>query len=50
MNTDMGANIHTAKKCTSLIQMESTSAYVCAHIFRLILVQALVSAALSILD
>ena len=39
MNTDIGANINTAKKCTSLIQMESTSAYVCTHIFRLILVQ-----------
>ena len=44
MNTDIGA------KCTSLIQMESTSAYVCTHIFILLLVQALVPAALSVLD
>ena len=50
MNTDIGANINVAKKCTSLIQMESTSAYVCTHIFILILVKALVSAALSVLD
>ena len=33
MNTDTGANIYIAKKCTSEIQMESTSAYVCTHIF-----------------
>ena len=32
MSTDIGANINIAKKCTSLIQMESTSAYVCTHI------------------
>ena len=50
MNTDIGANINIAKKSTSLIQMESTSAYVCTHIFILILVQALVPAALSVLD
>ena len=50
MNTHIGANINIAKKCTSLIQMESTSAYVCTHIFILILVQALVSEALSVLD
>ena len=50
MNTNIGANINIAKKCTSLIQMESTSAYVCTHIFKLILVKALVSAALSVLD
>ena len=48
MNTDIGANITFAKKCTSLIQMESTSAYVCTHIFISILVKALVSAALSV--
>ena len=39
MNTDIGANINIAKKCTNLIQMESTSAYVCTHIFILILVR-----------
>ena len=51
MNTDIGANINIAKKCTCLIQMESASAYVCTHIiFILILVQALVSAALFVLD
>ena len=50
MNTDIGANINIGKKCTSLIQMDSTSAYVCTHIFILILVHALVSAALSVLD
>ena len=50
MNTDIGANINIAKKCSSLIQMESTSAYVCTHIFILILVKALLSAALSVLD
>ena len=50
MTTDIGANINLAKKSTSLIQMESTSAYVCTHIFILILVKALVSAALSVLD
>ena len=38
MNTAIGANINIAKKCTSLIQMESTSAYVCTQIFILILV------------
>ena len=48
MNTDIGANINIAKKCTSLIQMESTGAYVCTHIFILILVQALVSVGSSI--
>ena len=31
MNTEIGANINIAKKCTSLIQMESTSAHVCIH-------------------
>ena len=50
MNTDIGANINIAKKGTSPIQMESTSAYVCTHIFILFLVKALVSAALSVLD
>ena len=50
MNTDIGANINIAKKCSSLMQMESTSAYVCTHIFILILVQALVPAALSVID
>ena len=50
MNTDIGANINIAKKCTSLIQMESTSAYVRTHIFILILVKALVSVPLSVLD
>ena len=50
MNTDIGANSNIAKKCTSLIQMESTSTYVCTHIFIFILVHALVSAALSVLD
>ena len=40
MNTDIGANINIAKKCTSLIQMESTSAFVCTHIFILILGKA----------
>ena len=50
MNTDIGANIDIAKKCTSLIQTESTSAYVCTRIFILILVHALVSAALFVLD
>ena len=50
MNADIGANINIAKKCTSLIQMESTSAHVCTHIFILILLQALVSAAPSVLD
>ena len=50
MNTDIGANINIAKKCTSLIQMDSTSAYVCNHIFILILVQAVLPAALSVLD
>ena len=50
MNTDIGAKVNIAKKCTSLIQMEGTSAYVCTHIFILILVQALVPAALSVLD
>ena len=47
MNTDIGANISITKKC---IQMESTSAYVCTHMFILILVKALVSVALSVLD
>ena len=47
MNTDIGANINIAKKC---MQMESTSAYVCTHIFILILVQALVPAGSSVLD
>ena len=47
---DIGANINIAKKCTSLIKMESTSAYVRTHIFISILVQALVPAALSVLD
>ena len=50
MNTDIGANMNIAKKCTCLIQMESTSAYVCTQIFILILAKALVSAALSVLD
>ena len=50
MNTDIGANINIAKICTSLIQMESTSANVCIQIFILILVQALVSVTLSVLD
>ena len=50
MNTDIGANIDIAKKCTSLIQMESTSAHVCTHIFILILVHALMWEALSVLD
>ena len=49
MSTDIGANMNIAKR-TSLIQMESTSAYVCTHIFILILVHALVSAALSVLN
>ena len=49
MNTDIGANTNIAKKCTSLVQMESTSAYVCTHKFILILIQALVPAALSVL-
>ena len=35
MNTDIGANINIAKKCTSLIQMESTSAY--DHMYVLII-------------
>ena len=48
LTSDIGANINIAKKCTSLIQMESTSAYVCHQIFILILVRALVSAALCI--
>ena len=50
MNTDIGANMNIAKKCTSRIHMESTSAYVCTHTFILILVKALVWAALSVLD
>ena len=50
MNTDIGTNINIAKKSTSLMQMESTSAYVCTHIFILILVHSLVSEALSVLD
>ena len=50
MNTNIGANINIAKKCTSLMQMETTSAYVCNYIFILILVQALVPAALSVSD
>ena len=50
LNTDIGANINIAKKCTSLIQMESTSAYVCTHMFILFLVQALMPAALSVFD
>ena len=38
------------KNCTSLIQMESTSAYVCTHMVILILVHALVSAPLFVVD
>ena len=50
MNRDIRANINIAKICASLIQMESTSANVCTHIFILILVQELVSVTLSVLD
>ena len=53
MNADIGANsniANIAQKCSSLIQMESASAYVCTHIFIFILVQALVPAALSVLE